>query len=226
MSPVLEVAHLTVRLGGRPVLDDLSFSLADRGRVVGLFGQNGAGKTTLIRTVCGVINVFDGRVTPRGPAVGYLPDEPHLYRDLPLRTLVALCARVFGDVDTALASRMLAELGLDEGLRIREASRGMTEQIHLALTLARRCGLYVLDEPLAAVDPLTRDRLLDMVRRHRAPGSTVLVSTHLIAGLEELFDEVVVLHDGRLVLQDEVSDLAAAGGLERRFKEVVSAAAR
>lgn len=217
-----ELRGVTVALGGVKALDDVTLSI-ERNSVVGLFGQNGAGKTTLIRAACGVINRFTGSIDPRGATVGYLPDEPFLFRDVTLAKHIQMCAQLFDDFDAGLAGQMIDELGLDKDLKISRASRGMSEQVHLAFVLARRCELYFFDEPLAAVDPLTRDSILDMIEKYRSPGSTVVISTHLIAGLEALFDDVVVLHKGRLLLHEKSQVVAANGGLEERFKEVVHA---
>ncbi len=220
---ILTVEHLTVKYGRHLALNDVSFELLDRGSVVGLFGQNGAGKTTLLRVIAGLINRFQGVVSPRGSAVGYLPDEPFLYREMRISDVVRTCDSLFEDFDSDIATSILRELRLPQSIKVASASKGMSEQVHLAMLLSRRCRLYVFDEPLAAVDPLTRDQLLTMIHEYRTPGSTVLISTHLIGGLENVFDEALVVHQGSLVLQDEVPNIVARGGLEQRFKEVVSA---
>lgn len=220
---ILTVERLTVKYGKHLALNDVSFEIMDRGGVVGLFGQNGAGKTTLLRVIAGLINRFQGVVSPRGSTVGYLPDEPFLYREMRISDVVRTCDSLFEDFDSGIATSILRELRLPQSIKVAAASKGMSEQVHLAMLLSRRCRLYVFDEPLAAVDPLTRDRLLTMIHEYRTPGSTVLISTHLIGGLENVFDEALVVHQGSLVLQDEVPNIVARGGLEQRFKEVVSA---
>lgn len=222
MPDIVTVEDLTVRLGRKTALDDLSLSLADRGHVVGLFGQNGAGKSTLIRTLCGLINRYTGTVRTSATTIAYLPDTPFLAPWLRIEESVQLAAELWSDFDSEVAETIVERLGLDPGLRVRHASKGMSEQLHLGLVLARRSPLYVFDEPLAAVDPLTRDRLVEMVRRHRAPGSTVIISTHLIAGLESLFDEAVVIHAGSVVLHEDTRSGGAARALEARVKEVIA----
>lgn len=221
MANIIELENLSVRFGRRPALDDLTLDVADRGNVVGLFGQNGAGKTTLMRVLSGIINRYSGRVGIEG-SVGYLPDAPFLYGFLTVQQCLELGASLFDDFDRETAIQIVDELGLSPKLRVRAASKGMSEQLHLALVLARRCRLYVFDEPLAAVNPVTRDKLIGMIRRYRMPGSTVVLSTHLIAGLEELFDEAVVVHEGKAVLHDDVSQIMQSGGLEAAVKEVIA----
>lgn len=221
MNNIIECENLSVRFGRRSALNDLTLEVADRGRVVGLFGQNGAGKTTLMRVLCGTINRYSGSARVRG-SVGYLPDTPFLYGFLTIQQCLEVGAALFDDFDRETAARIVGELGLSPKLRVRATSKGMSEQLHLALILARRCRLYIFDEPLAAVDPLTRDKLIDMIRRYRAPASTVLLSTHLVGGLEELFDEAVVIHDGKPVLHDDVAHIVSTGGLEATVKEMIA----
>lgn len=223
MPDLLTIQGLTVRFGRRTAVDDLSLTIEDRGHVIGLFGQNGAGKSTLIRSMCGVINRYRGVLSRHGNSIAYLPDAPFLYGHLRLDQCVALAQQLWSDFDADVARRIFAELGLPDDLRVSQASKGMSEQIHLGLVLSRRCQLYVFDEPLAAVDPWTRDRLVHLIGKHRLSGSTALISTHLVAGLEDLFDEAIVVHDGALVLREDVHAIAARGGLEARVKEVISA---
>jgi ABC superfamily ATP binding cassette transporter, ABC protein len=102
-----------------------------------------------------------------------------------------------------------------------DLSKGMEEQLNLGMALARRSSVYLFDEPLAAVDPVTRDRMLDLIEQHKPDNALVIISTHLIAGLESLFDECVVLHDGRVLLRLRVSDMPEGRGLEERIKEAM-----
>lgn len=221
MTYALQCEELGVRFGRKTALDQLNLAIEDRGRIIGLFGQNGAGKSTLMRVICGLIARYSGTMERTPGGVGYLPDAPFLYGFLRLEECIRTAEALFDDFDTDIARMVFKELGLPLTTKVNEASKGMGEQIHLGLILARRCSLYVFDEPLAAVDPLTRDKLIALIRHYRAPGSTAIISTHLIGGLEELFDEAIVIHDGRMVLHDEVEDITAFGGLEIRVKEVI-----
>lgn len=221
MTDLVTINALTVRYGRRTALDAVDLHIDDAGQVIGLFGRNGAGKSTLIRAVCGLINRHSGEIKCAGP-IAYLPDAPIWYPWLRLSTCLRLAARLWPDFDVEHGRRLLRTLGLSERLRIRELSKGMSEQVHIALALARRCSLYVFDEPLAAVDPLTRDRVVELIRTERAVGSTVLLSTHLIAGLESLFDRAIVIDDGRVVLQVATAACPEHGALEAQIKEVLA----
>ena len=217
---VLTTVDLSVKYGRRAALDSVSLEVKNVGNIVGLFGPNGAGKTTLIRSVAGLIQSYKGTIhSPSSTSIAYLPDHPFLYKFLTINECVDLYRSLFKDFDSGRALDMLSDLSLGADLKISECSKGMGEQVHLALTLARRSSLYLLDEPLAAVDPLTRDVLIEMIQRRRHVGSTVILSTHLITGLDELFDESVVVADGRLVLHEVIEDHIS---LESKVKEVLS----
>jgi ABC-2 type transport system ATP-binding protein len=220
-SVMIRLDELSVRLGRRRVLRRLSCVLETDGKITGLFGPNGAGKTTLLRTIVGLICRYQGRMqVDRPESVAYLPDEPFLYPFLRLDDCVDLFAARHADFSRKKAQAILDNLGLAGRLRVGECSRGMREQLHLGLLMAREARLYVFDEPLAAVDPLTREKLVALILEHRTSGSGVLLSTHLIAEVEELFDEVLMLSEGELVLQATVAELRGAGGLalEELFK--------
>lgn len=221
MTDLLTISALTVRYGRRTALDAVDLRIDDAGRVIGLFGRNGAGKSTLIRAVYGLINRHSGQIHRAG-SIAYLPDAPIWYPWLRLSTCLRLAANLWPDFDIDRGRRLLQVLGLSQTMRIRQLSKGMSEQVHIALTLARRCSLYVFDEPVAAVDPLTRDRIVELIRTEREVGSTVLLSTHLIAGLETLFDRAVVIDDGRVLLQVDTADFAEHGALEAQIKEVLA----
>jgi ABC-2 type transport system ATP-binding protein len=222
MSELATVTDLAVRYGRRTALDGVSLAFADDGKVIGLFGRNGAGKSTLIRVLCGLIGRYSGEVDVRCEAIGYLPDEPFLYPWLRIDECIRVCDEIWSDFSPTSARTAIEQLGLSESIRVRQMSKGMSEQLHLALVLARRCRLYVFDEPLAAVDPLTRDRLIRMIKETRTPGSTVLISTHLISGLEELFDAAVVIDDGKVKLSMDTRTVKDGTDLESQIKAVLA----
>lgn len=218
---MIDITELSVAFGRKEVLRDLSFTLNTDGKITGVFGPNGAGKTTLLRVLVGLIGRYEGEVHVDDPqSLAFLPDDPYLYGVLRLRDCIDLFACRYNDFRRENALKTFADLGLDQNQRISECSRGMREQIHLGLTMARDARLYVFDEPLAAVDPLTRDKLIALILEHRASGSGIVISTHLISEVEELFDEVVMINEGRIVHQGPFSDLQQEEGvsLEGFFK--------
>lgn len=225
MDELIELDRLVVRRGVKFSLSPVSLTLTKKSGIVGLFGQNGAGKTTLLKATAGLIRHQEGRIlTKNGRPPVFLPDEPYLYEFLRVGEAPELLSRYYGDFSIETAEEIISDLGLDRSKRVSHLSKGMSEQLSLGLMLARRSDVYLFDEPLAAVDPATRDIVLSLIQRHRPPHSVVVISTHLIAGLEALFDECIMLHEGRVLLHEPVRELVQDGGLEETFKKVVRSA--
>jgi len=172
------------------------------------------------------ISSFSGRLDRPEPAdIVFLPDKPFLYPWMTVKQSFDLFESRHLDFRRGVASEIVNGFGLGERERVGQCSKGMSERLHLALVIARAAPFYVLDEPLASVDPFTRDFLIGMIRTKRAPGSTVLLSTHLINDVESLFDDVMVISDGRLLHYGPVSDLKrdTDQSLEDAFKQMVAA---
>lgn len=225
MADLLILDRLVVRRGKRFSLEPTSLTLTEESGVVGLFGQNGAGKTTLLKATAGLIDHHAGDIRTRnGRTPVFLPDRPYLYDFLRVDETPRLLSRYYDDYSVEIADQVIDDLGLDRSQRVAHLSKGMSEQLSLGLMLARRADVYLFDEPLAAVDPVTRDVVLSLIQRHRPEDSTVVISTHLISGLESLFDEFAILHEGRLLLHEPVGTLLRDGGLEETFKKVVRGA--
>ncbi|MGP9728224.1 ATP-binding cassette domain-containing protein, partial [Glutamicibacter sp. 363] len=219
---LLEVDQVVVRRGKRFSLSPISFKLTESSGIVGLFGQNGAGKTTLLKAMAGMLSMGHGSVSIAGSnRPVFLPDKPYLYDFLRVSECPELLQRYYSDFSVDIAEEILSDLKLDRSLKLSQLSKGMMEQLSLGMMLARRSNLYLFDEPLAAVDPVTRDLVLELIERHRPSGAAVVISTHLITGLESLFNECLVLHDGKLLMHEKVNVLQNSGGLEETFKKVI-----
>ncbi len=227
MESMIAFDELTLEFGKSRALDQVSLDLPFDAGLVGLFGVNGAGKTSLLRCLAGLISSFDGTIkAPDSASITFLPDKPFLYQFLTLRECLGLFSRLYPDFDRALARQILSRLQLDLEKKVGECSRGMSEQLHLGLSLARRSNVYLFDEPLAAVDPLTRDALKDMIQEYRTPDSLAILSTHLIDDMGGLFDWVIILDHGKLVASRSTDSVLATGvSLEVFFKETVRALA-
>ena len=226
---LLEVKNVTKRYGQQVALQDVSFDVAP-GRIVGLLGPNGSGKTTLIKIINSLLADYEGEVRIGGYAPGietkklvsYLPDKMALPKWLAVAEALALYASFFADFDAVRAQDLLHALKVPPNKRIGELSKGMQEKLMLALTMARRAKLYVLDEPIAGVDPAARDLLISTILDNFAAGSSLLISTHIISDVETVFDDVIFLKEGAVDLQGEAETLRSQHGksIDRLFREV------
>jgi len=229
MKPILECKALSKRFGNVLALDTVELSI-EPGRVVGLLGPNGSGKTTLIKLANGLLTPSSGEILIAGQKPGpnsksivsYLPDRPYLADWMNVRQLMDFFADFYGDFRCDKAREMLARLGIEENMRIKQMSKGTREKVQLILVMSREAGLYLLDEPIGGVDPATRDYILDTIIRNYNPEAAVILSTHLIADVEQVLDDVIFINRGRIVLQSSVDDIRAEHGtsVDGYFREV------
>ena len=200
------------------------------GRIVGLLGPNGSGKTTLIKLANGLLQPSAGSIriagmTP-GPdtkaIVSYLPDADWLPDWMRVEQLVEMFHEFYADFDPAKANEMLARLELEPKARLKTLSKGSKEKVQLILVMSRRTRLYLLDEPIGGVDPATRDYIIHTILTNFNPDSTLLISTHLIADVERILDDVVFISRGQLVLHQSVDQIRQERGcsVDDLFREV------
>ena len=227
--PTLECADLSKRFGSVQALDNVNFTI-EPGRVVGLLGPNGSGKTTLLKLANGLLTPTGGEILIDGDAPGkvtrsvvsYLPDKPYLADWMKVRQLLDFFEDFYDDFDRDRAMEMLLRLNIGEDMRIKEMSKGTREKTQLILVMSRKAKLYLLDEPIGGVDPATRDYILDTIIRNYNPDAAVVISTHLIADVEQVLDDVIFIDKGRIVLQSSVDDIREERGMsvDQYFREV------
>ena len=227
--PILECADLSKRFGSVQALDNVNFTI-EPGRVVGLLGPNGSGKTTLLKLANGLLTPTGGEILIDGDAPGkvirsvvsYLPDKPYLADWMKVRQLLDFFEDFYDDFDRDRAMEMLLRLNIGEDMRIKEMSKGTREKTQLILVMSRKAKLYLLDEPIGGVDPATRDYILDTIIRNYNPDAAVVISTHLIADVEQVLDDVIFIDKGRIVLQSSVDDIREERGMsvDQYFREV------
>lgn len=226
---ILECRDLSKRFGSIQALDGVNLSI-EPGRVVGLLGPNGSGKTTLIKLANGLLTPTAGELRIDGKAPGketkalvsYLPDKEYLPEWMNARQLMDFFSDFYADFDRERAAEMLNRLGIDEGMRIKQMSKGTREKVQLILTMSRQAKLYLLDEPIGGVDPATRDYILDTIIRNYNPSAAVVISTHLIADVEQVLDDVIFIRSGRVLLQSSVDTIREEQGksVDAYFREV------
>jgi ABC-2 type transport system ATP-binding protein len=205
---------LTKRYGGKTALSGLNLELG-RGRIVGLLGPNGSGKTTLIKILCGLLQPTEGAVLVDGQKVGpsskaiisYLPDRMYFADWMKATDLFDLFADFYADFDRVRAMSMCASLGVTPSDRLKSMSKGTKEKVQLVLVMARKAQLYLLDEPIAGVDPAARDFILSTILTNYNEDGTVMISTHLISDIEKVLDEAIFLKDGQITLHDTVDNI-------------------
>lgn len=215
--------------GSQRALQGLSLQL-ESGRIVGLLGPNGSGKTTLIKILNGLLTPDQGMVLIDGQEPGtytksiisYLPDKPYFAGWMKVSDLFDLFEDFYADFDREKAGHMCKALQIDEKLRMKTLSKGTKEKVQLILVMSRRAKLYLLDEPIAGVDPAAREYILTTIVNNYNPEGTVLISTHLIADVERVLDEILFIRDGRVVRQELVDDVREREGksVDELFREV------
>lgn len=229
MSEVVRCQGLTKKYGGLIALNSVDLSI-ESGKIIGLLGPNGSGKTTLIKIINGLLTPTSGTVTIDGDLPGiatkakisYLPDNNYLNSWMTVGQIVDMFRDFYDNFRPQLAYEMLAKLGITPEVRLKTLSKGNKEKVSLILVMSRNARLYVLDEPIAGVDPATRDYIISTIINNYNPEASVLISTHLISDIEQVLDEVIFINNGRIMLKRSVDDIRAENGksVDELFREV------
>ena len=228
MSEILRCDNLTKVFGHTQALAYLNLSV-ESGRIIGLLGPNGAGKTTLIKIINGLLQPTSGSVLINGiapgtdtkPLVSYLPDVSYLNNWMTVEQIVGMFTDFYKDFRPELAYDMINRLGIDRKQRLKTLSKGNKEKVCLILVMSRSALLYVLDEPIAGVDPATRDYIISTIINNYNPNASVIISTHLISDIESILDEVIFIQQGRIYLHDTVDHIREEHGksVDEYFRE-------
>ncbi|GIO33912.1 MULTISPECIES: ABC transporter ATP-binding protein [Paenibacillus] len=229
MGALLKVDGVSKKYGGKQVLDGVSFHIG-QGRLIGLLGSNGSGKSTLMQIIAGLTPASSGDISVMGIPTGretknlisYMPDRPMTESWMKVRDAIAFYNDFYADFDMEKAREMLDFMKLDEKSGVSILSKGMNERLQLTLALSRNVSLYLLDEPIGGVDPVARGKILDAIVRFYREDSSLIISTHLVRDMERIFDEVMFLQNGHIVLHEEVEHIRMKHGksVDDMFKEV------
>lgn len=227
--PILQCEQLTKSYGSNLALDHVDLTV-EQGRIVGLLGPNGSGKTTLLKLANGLLQPGSGTITIAGKAPGvetkkivsYLPERTYLSNWMNVVQLLDLFCDFYEDFDRDRAEHMLTALEISPKLRIKQMSKGTREKVQLILVMSRKADLYLLDEPIGGVDPATRDYILHTILNNYKRTATIVISTHLIADVENVLDDVIFINKGKIVLQSSVETIRAERGssVDELFREV------
>jgi ABC-2 type transport system ATP-binding protein len=229
MSELLTCTGLTKKYGNVLALNNVDLTVG-RGKIIGLLGPNGSGKTTLIKLINGLLTPSAGSLLVNGEAPGvetkkivsYLPDNSFLPSWMTVEQIVNLFCDFYEDFRPQLAYEMLERLGVAKDAKLKNLSKGNKEKVCLILVMSRNASLYVLDEPIAAVDPATRDYIIATILNNYNPQASVLISTHIISDIESVLDEAIFINRGQVVLHKTVDAIREENGMsvDALFREV------
>ena len=228
-EPIVSCNDLYKDYGNLVALDGIDLEIT-KGKIVGLLGPNGSGKTTLIKILCGLLTADDGVAKICGEKIGYktkalvsyLPERPYFSPWMKVKACLKYFEDFYKDFDRALAEKMLKDLDIDINKKLRTLSKGTKEKVQLVLVMARRARLYLLDEPIAGVDPAARDYILETIISSYRKDATVIISTHLISDIESVLDEYVFIKYGNIIEQGSAKNYESRNGqtLDAHFREV------
>ncbi len=225
----IEAKSLSKNFGSIRALDAVNFTL-EQGKIIGLLGPNGSGKTTLLKIMNGLLSPSEGQILIAGNPPGieskklisYLPERTYLNNWMKVRDILSFFTDFYADFDIAKAKDMLREMDIDESRKLKDLSKGTKEKVQLVLVMSRNASFYLLDEPIGGVDPAARDYILDTILTKYNPAASILLSTHLITDVEKIFDDIIFLNKGRIVLAGNVDEIRAQEGksIDALFREV------
>lgn len=216
---ILEVKNISKSFDGKKIIDNLSFDI-EKGKIVGLLGKNGSGKTTVLKMINDLLTIDEGKILINGEGVSektkarvsYLPERTYLQSNQTVAEVFAFFESFYQDFDREKAEKLLSDLDLNLNSSLSKMSKGMKEKIQLILVMSRNASLYILDEPLGGVDPTTRDYIMQTILSNFGEDSSLLITTHLIADVEKILDEVIFIDNGKIILNDNADMLREREG--------------
>lgn len=231
MEALVTISNLTKKYGSKVAVEDINLEI-EGGHIIGLLGPNGSGKTTLIKMLNGLLQPTNGEIIVEGNKVGpeskqvisYLPDQTYLNMNQRVSDVIDFFCDFYADFDAERAYDMLAKLKINPKDKLKTMSKGTKEKVQLILVMSRRADLYILDEPIAGVDPAARDYILNVILSNYDPEATIIISTHLISDIENILDQVLFLRDGKIVMNSSVDNIRVKEGksVDALFREVFS----
>ena len=211
---ILQIKDLYKSFNDKAILKGISFDVK-KGKIIGLLGKNGSGKTTIIKIINDLLTIDKGEVLVNGNKIGpqskavisYLPERNYLDKRKTISQTLKFFQDFYSDFNMEKAEKLLIELELDKSLRLTKMSKGMLEKLSLVLTMSRDAKLYILDEPLGGVDPSTRDKILRTIISNFGENSSLLITTHLVSDVEKILDEVIIIDNGKIVMQGSADEI-------------------
>ena len=211
---LVECKNLSKSFDKKQVLENINL-IIPKGKIIGLLGKNGTGKTTLIKVINDLLIPTTGEVLINGKKPGveskriiaYLPERTYLDKSMKVSQVITFFEEFYDNFNKERALKLLKDLDLEVNQKVSHMSKGMQEKLQLILVMSRDAELYILDEPLGGVDPATRDYILDTILSNFKEGASVIISTHLIADIERILDEVIFIDKGKIYLTSSADEL-------------------
>jgi ABC-2 type transport system ATP-binding protein len=229
MMAILQSSGLSKSYGVKKALTNVNLNI-EKGRIVGLLGPNGSGKSTFLKLCNNLLTPSGGTLFIGGMAPGiktkaivsYLPEHTYLNDWMRVSDIIGFFSDFYTDFNVSKAYEMLASLKINKNDQLKSLSKGTKEKVQLILVMAREAQLYLLDEPIAGVDPAARDYILNTIIKNYNPEATIIISTHLISDIERILDDVIFLKDGEVVLTSTVDEIREDKGVsvDTLFREV------
>ena len=211
---LVKCIDINKKFGDKHILKNVNLTIP-KGKIIGLLGKNGTGKSTLIKLINDLLTPTSGEILVNGEKIGvnskkiisYLPERTYLDKSMTVNKVIKYFEDFYDNFDSKKAIKLLKDLDLDVNQKLSKMSKGMQEKVQLVLVMSRKADLYILDEPLGGVDPATRDYILDTILTNFNEGASVIISTHLIADIERILDEVIFIDKGKIILQSNADEL-------------------
>ena len=210
MDKIITIDNLTKKYKDTLAIDDLSLEI-EKGKVVGLLGPNGSGKSTLLKLIVGLLRKDSGKILIDGKSPGietksmisYLPDSYYLYEKLTVRETIDMYGDFYKDFDKNQSDKLLDYLSIPRDKMTKDLSKGLRERLLISLNLSRDADIFIMDEPVDGVDPVAKQAVIDMIIEKMGKGKTFIITTHQIGDLENLFEDIVFLDKGKVLMHKD-----------------------
>jgi len=225
---LVEFKNVDKVYGRKKALDNVSLKI-EKGKIYGLLGPNGSGKTTMIKLINDLLKPTKGEVLVKDSALGmeskktisYLPERTYLNLDMKVTELLEFFVDFYEDFNKEKALELLKRLNIEPNDKLKTMSKGTKEKVQLIVVMSRKADIYILDEPIGGVDPASRDYILETILNNFEEGSSIIISTHLIADIENILDDVIFINKGKIVLNKSAEEIRTSNNttIDALFRE-------
>jgi len=220
MNTRIEIANLQKRYGRKVVIQDMDLTL-ESGKVYGLLGPNGQGKTTLIKCIAGLLTPEKGQILINGEMketrhkgmISMLSEKDLFYKWMTVQDAMNFYETFFEDFDRADCEEMIQFMELVPQEKVEKLSKGMKARLKLALVLSRQAKVYLLDEPLSGIDPVSREKIVETILGRIRDDAVMVISSHMVHAIESLLDEVILIANGKIIAKEEAETIRIEKGI-------------